>query len=146
MVIGGDFNAEIGLRQPGEDDAVIGPHGAGSRNKRGDAMAKWALRAEVSVANTFFEKPWGRTWTHKYKGRERTIDYFCVTKGRRKLIQDVQIWRRLNLGSDHRAVRLDIRLPGRARARQAKGPRTKRGGKGWKPESSKDYKDKLADA
>ena len=30
MVIGGDFNAEIGLRQPGEDDAVIGLHGAGS--------------------------------------------------------------------------------------------------------------------
>ena len=58
VFIGGDFNAEMGQRHIGEDEEIIGPHGSGSRNKRGDMMAKWAWSAGLSIANAFFQKPW----------------------------------------------------------------------------------------
>ena len=107
-IIGGDFNAEIGERQPGEDERVLGRHGRGPRNGRGEAMAKWAWMKSMAVTSTMFAKRKSKQWTHIQKGRQRTIDYLLVERDNRNAVQDVEVWRRLNLGSDHRAVRMTL--------------------------------------
>ena len=60
------------------------------------------------------------------------------------MVHDVEVWKNVNLGSDHRAIRMTIGLPGRGKSKQTKGPRKQRGGKGWKPTSSKEYESNLA--
>jgi len=68
-------------------------------------MAKWAWESKMTIANTRFEKPWAKMWTHRRKESKRIIDYFCVSKSKRGAVQDVEVWGKVNLGSDHRAVR-----------------------------------------
>ena len=98
VVIGGDFNAEIGPRQEGEDDAIVGNYGEGQRHRRGETMAKWAWASRMTIVNTMFEKPWDKKWTHRRGDRKRIIDYFCVEKKRREAVHDLEVWDKLNLG------------------------------------------------
>ena len=129
IVIGGDFNAELGGRQQGEDSRIIGNHGGGSRNRRGEIMAKWAWRRKLTVANTMFAKKVSKTWTHSRLGRQRTIDCFCVAQSKRCMVQDVEVWRAVNMGSDHRAVRMMLQIRRKKGKRNGTGQERKQ--KSW---------------
>ena len=66
-LVGGDFNAEIGGRQPGEPESIIGTHADGTRNRRGEMMAKWAWASKLTIVNSRFQKPWGKSGHTYYK-------------------------------------------------------------------------------
>ena len=146
VVLGGDFNAEVGARQPGEEEKVLGAHGRGVRNRRGEMMAKWAWSERMTIANTMFQKPWAKQWTHRQRERERTIDYFCVASSQRQAVEDVEVWSRVNLGSDHRALRITVRGQQRKqkKSRRKKGSRGK-SMKGWTPQEAEAYEEQLAE-
>ena len=112
ILVGGDFNAEVGAKQQGEDESIIGKHAEGPRNRRGEMMAKWAWDRKLVIAKCLFEKPWAKKWTHRRKERERVIDYFCVGKKMRGAVLNVEVWPEINLGSDHRAVKMSMRIGG----------------------------------
>ena len=91
------------------------------------------------VANTRFKKRWGRTWTHKQQGRTCQIDYVCVDAALRGSIVDAGASKHFNMGSDHGAVRMRLRL-GKMKPRRWK---KKRSVVGWTPEDTNRYKDEL---
>ena len=76
-VIGGDFNAEVGVA-PDDTDVhpSLGRHGHSDRNARGEMMRRWAASEELWIGNTHYDKVPNNKWTHRSSnGRERVIDY-----------------------------------------------------------------------
>eukprot|EP00973_Karenia_brevis_P047856 6641504-Karenia_brevis.AAC.1 len=71
ILIGGDWNAEIGRRQQGEDPLIVSDLSQGIRNERGDWFAKWAKSNAISIATLSFHASMEDTWTHIYDGRKR---------------------------------------------------------------------------
>ena len=80
LIIAGDWNAEAGARQNGEEDGALGEHGHGIWNGRGNWLVKWATMNELVISNTIFEKTWTPKWTHSIDGRKRTTDYILIEK------------------------------------------------------------------
>ena len=72
------------------------------------------------------------------------IDYFCIEKLKRGAVQDLEVWEEVNLGSDHRAVRiiLQISTAKRASGQKEKGRKAKIM-KGWRPQDEEIYMKKL---
>lgn len=64
LSICGDWNAEVGCQQHGQEDGAIGPFSIGIRSMRGNWFAKWAWGADLIVVNTHFDKPCEKLWTH----------------------------------------------------------------------------------
>ncbi|GFO22294.1 craniofacial development protein 2-like [Plakobranchus ocellatus] len=49
VIIMGDFNAKVGEQRM---DDVVGPHGLGQKNERGERLVEWAQRNDVIIGNT----------------------------------------------------------------------------------------------
>uniref|UniRef100_A0A914XEN3 Uncharacterized protein n=1 Tax=Plectus sambesii TaxID=2011161 RepID=A0A914XEN3_9BILA len=62
-IVGGDFNARIGKRKPGEH--YIDNFGSGNRNERGDRLAAYAEDSHQHILNTKFQKRHGQKWIWK---------------------------------------------------------------------------------
>ena len=110
-IVAGDWNAEVGGRLPWEENAAVGQHGSGPRNRRGDWFAQWANDHSMLISSTWFRKRWAKLWTHTQDDRERTIDYICLDRRARKWMIDPSVHEQLDLGSDHRAVIMVLRIP-----------------------------------
>ena len=54
LVVMGDFNAKVGK---GKEEDIIGEFGLGERNERGDRLAHFCIENDLSVVNTFPQKP-----------------------------------------------------------------------------------------
>ena len=103
FIFGGDWNAEV---RSAEDDPAVGKYSNAIGNARGDWLRRWATSEKLVLANTLFKKRWGRLWTHLQHNRARIIDYMGVDIKHRNLIQDAGASKHVDLGSDHRAVKL----------------------------------------
>ena len=124
LVIGGDWNAEVGRQKIGEESNVaVGKHGMGERNTRGQWFATWAMTSNLVVANTLFRKRFEHFWTHEQHERKRVIDYVCVDDKIKRWIWNAEARDIPDLGSDHRAVWITLRIE--ARAIKKAGPRGK---------------------
>ena len=53
VIVMGDFNAKIGKRKQGE---VVGPHGLGERNERGERLIEFCISHSLMVCNTWFKQ------------------------------------------------------------------------------------------
>eukprot|EP00973_Karenia_brevis_P032998 4554803-Karenia_brevis.AAC.1 len=141
FIVGGDWNAEVASST---DHPSVGKFANELGNPRGDWMKTWATSQRLVLANTVFSKRWGRRWTHRSAatGRARQIDYVCVDAKYREAIQDAYVYSKLNLGSDHRAVKvmLDIKL---FRIKNKKRGRRNVSNQGWKAEDTEVYHMKL---
>ena len=49
---GGDFNASVGSNKLYEDETIIGKHGYGYRNPRGEWICNWAQAEQLIIINT----------------------------------------------------------------------------------------------
>ena len=54
LCIAGDFNAHVGVVEPGEEESV-GRYGRGARNKEGRALVELVARNGLAVASSFFQ-------------------------------------------------------------------------------------------
>ena len=77
VVVAGDFNAVVGRRSLDDPHDLIGDHGFGDRNDRGQQTVDWASAEGLITTNTRFRKPLGKQWTHCFFGHGRIIDYSC---------------------------------------------------------------------
>ena len=77
LIIIGDMNAKVGK---GKDDYIVGQHGLGNRNKRGDRLVHFCVQRDLCIMNTFFKHPERRTYTWKSPGdvHRNQIDYFMI--------------------------------------------------------------------
>ena len=110
IVIGADWNAEVRSSNDQGDSVAVGSFANDVGNARGEWLANWAAKDGLMLANSFFQKPWRKRWTHVQHGRRRQIDYFIVERKRRESIRDAYTSNALDLGSDHRAVKMVMEL------------------------------------
>jgi exonuclease III len=107
LIIMGDFNSKIGMRQIGEDD-VLGSFGYGIRNERGAALIRFARSNEFFIANTLFKKRLTRKWTWKSPDQRtmNEIDFVLVRKSDKRAVKNVETMQRFEFSTDHRLVPL----------------------------------------
>ncbi|VDL66817.1 unnamed protein product [Nippostrongylus brasiliensis] len=102
IIVGGDFNARIGPRRPGE--RFIGPNSAEIRNDTGEMLANFCETLHLYHGNSHFFKPPNRRWTHCSPNGQHLheLDHIMCN---RKVFTDVGVVPSFNTGSDHRLLR-----------------------------------------
>ena len=110
IIIGGDFNADVGSHTEGDDCRVVGMHGLNEENSRGQWLKHWATKERLMLTNTFFSKtPQLRTTLVGPNGRPRQLDYFLAPISLRRSVQDAVSTSVPDMGSDHSTIKLVIR-------------------------------------
>ncbi|XP_063585376.1 craniofacial development protein 2-like [Penaeus indicus] len=79
IIVMGDFNAKVGNERV---DNIVGPHGLGSRNERGEMLVEWPQTNNMIIGNTWFKQPPRRLWTwlRPDDHTRNQIDYILVNK------------------------------------------------------------------
>ncbi len=106
-IIMGDFNAKIGNEQI--VGIYAGPAAIGPTNKNGFRMAKFAMKNNLKIANTFFNKKISRKWTWGSLGGRTKNEIDPVLTDKLDMIKDVGVLSTFLFSSDHRPVRCKIR-------------------------------------
>ena len=109
LIVMGDFNAKIGKER---FEHLVGPHGLGQRNDRGDRLLQFCEKKDLCIANTLFQQPARRTYTWKSPGdiRRNQIDYILVSHRFKNSIVRCRTHPGADIGSDHNPVIAKIRL------------------------------------
>ena len=107
LIICGDFNAETGSRTNYDNERIIGKYGLNTENQKGQWMKLWATSINMVITNTFFSKrPCNRETFIGPNGCPRQLDYILMDKTLVHMLQDSGSSTSLNLGSDHKAVKV----------------------------------------
>ncbi|GFR73217.1 craniofacial development protein 2-like [Elysia marginata] len=117
VIIMGDFNPKVKQRM----DDVVGRHGLGQKNERGERLVEWAQRNEVIVGNTWFEQLPRRKWTWKSPGdgSRNQIDFILISKRFRNALLISKTLPSADCYSDH------VLLMGKIRVKLRKQKKTK---------------------
>lgn len=135
-IIMGDWNSVVGK---GAENNIVGPHGLGTRNRRGDMMVDFCQRNGLVITNTWFKKHHRRLYTWKSPGdRSRyQIDYILVKQRFRNSIKDVTTVPSADIDSDHNLLTANVST--RMKKIRRRGMRKKR----WNLENLKNTRDKV---
>ena len=88
-----------------DDGAIVGQHGFGTRNSRGDIFTAWLHGVGLCAANTMFRKLPIYLFTHCLtNGQQRQIDYVLCDKGAFCKCVDATTYREIQVDSDHTPV------------------------------------------
>ncbi|GFO30355.1 craniofacial development protein 2-like [Plakobranchus ocellatus] len=100
LIIMGDFNAKVGTDKV---DDIVGKHGLGIRNERGEELIEWCQTNDIIVGNTWFQQPPRRKWTWKSPGDEtrNQIDYMMIFKRYRNALLLAKTYPSADCYSDH---------------------------------------------
>ena len=86
LIIGGDFNAEVGRRDT-EEWEVVGPCGITRRTDTGRELIKMCKEEDLVIANTFFKQKQAGTWKHIRYGTQHTLDMFLLPRAQRNKVR-----------------------------------------------------------
>ena len=101
-IIGGDFNAELGLGH-GNECINVGRYTLNERNKRGDWMNHWLMLEGYTALNTMYRKTLQKQTTFiSPKGKEKQIDYILTKRRYSRHAKDADANDMIHMGSDHR--------------------------------------------
>ena len=108
-IVMGDFNAKVGH---GCMEQVVGPHGLGTRNERGDRLIDWCLEHGQVITNTWFRHHNRHLWTWKSPGGavKNQIDYITINERFRNSVTQVKTYPGADINSDHVPVVATFRL------------------------------------
>ena len=120
-LICGDFNAHVG-KSDGEAHwaGILGCNAAFTRNARGAMLLHFCLAHDFMIANTMFQSGLNSSWTFRGFQTYTQVDYIMTD---RKLSGDLVhcgIEERLDIGSEHRAVRATFKFSLNAAPRHSK--------------------------
>ena len=125
LVIMGDFNARVGNRgrelAKGEDattgdvtaDLVMGDFGMEELNDNGRLLLDFCRSQRglpLRVMDTFFQHGTYGTWQHNRTKQWHHIDHVITSAKTAALCMDVKVMTGLDFDSDHRMLRLDLRV------------------------------------
>jgi exonuclease III len=71
-VVIGDWNAKVGTDNVGWEQ-VMGRHGYGERNERGERLLEFASKNDLLITNTRFQQKDSRKWTWMAPGRQHYL-------------------------------------------------------------------------
>jgi exonuclease III len=111
LIVMGDLNAKVGI-DASAWNGVIGQHGIGEENERGERLLNFCSCNNLVIANTLFKqtKPQRKwTWTSPDGHTKNLIDFIMISK---RWKSDVQSCRSFaaDVGSDHKLVLAKLRL------------------------------------
>ena len=109
-IIAADVNASVGERREYDCEKTIGLHGVGSWNERGEMFVNWATLHDFSICNTHFGGSPSDLWTYSWNNTCRELDYFLVDHKHFRLVLNCLVDTNIDIGSDHRLVRLNFKL------------------------------------
>jgi hypothetical protein len=117
----GDFNAKLGANRIGN---IVGPHGLGEINERGERLAEWCAENNYTATNTWHENHPRRKWTWMAPGdRQRNqIDYILIQSRFRNAILSAKSMPGADCGSDHVPVVCTFNLKLKALKRSKRHP------------------------
>ena len=143
IIIGADCNAQVGIPEEDENTKFIGQFGMKRQNARGQWLKNWAIASSMTLANTCFEKPIEKLITFTSPtGVHKQLDYFLVSRRVRGRTKDCEVTKELSIHSDHRALKLRIKIQPDKRKR--KRPKTKKM-EMWPPNNIERYQERLAE-
>ena len=111
VVVMGDLNAKIGTEQDSQK-VVVGQHGFGERNERGDVWVDWCTTHEQVIMNTWFQPEKRHLYTWKCPGdtTRNQIDYITMNQRFRNSILQVKGYPGADCASDHVPIIATMRV------------------------------------
>ncbi|XP_042885256.1 uncharacterized protein LOC122261602 [Penaeus japonicus] len=83
VCLGGNLNGQAG--EGNRETNVIGGHGIGRRNLKGNRIVDFAVANQLAALNTFFRKRRSQLITYCSGGRELQIDYIMSRRGLKRV-------------------------------------------------------------
>ena len=107
MCIMGDLNAKVGDEKY---QNIIGMHGLGQRNERGERLIQFCQENKLFVANTWFQHPVRKLYTWKSPGdiSRNQIDYIMFNDRFRNCVKQAKTYPGADINSDHNPVVVKI--------------------------------------
>jgi hypothetical protein len=112
IILMGDFNAKVGMGDEGTW-GVMGRHGIGERNERGERLLDFCCVNNLKITNTRFKQTkMNRKWTWEAPdgNTHNLIDYIIVSSGMMSSVRNSRAFPSADVGSDHQLVMANIRL------------------------------------
>lgn len=105
----GDLNAKVGK---GKEADVVGPHGLGNRNERGDMWVQWCIANGQVITNTFFKQHPRRlyTWQSPDGNTRNQIDFITINKRFRNAVRIVKGYPGADCNTDHIALIAEVNV------------------------------------
>jgi exonuclease III len=110
LIVMGDLNAKIGDGR--EPSGLVGPHGLGTRNERGDRLVQFCDENDMIVCNTFFQHHPRRkyTWTSPGNQYRNQIDYVLIKQRWKTNVTNCRTFPGADIDSDHNLLYADFKL------------------------------------
>ena len=104
-------------------DLLVGSHGLGDRNERGDVLMEWCEEKELMTISTWFKQHKHRlfTWKSPNKQTRNQIDYILINQRFRNAVKSCKAYPGADSNSDHNLLMANILC----KMRKMKKPKTK---------------------
>ena len=137
-IIAGDFNAQVGAQKEYDDSCILGAHGYGQRNGRGDWLLQWCTTHRLTLGNTCFDAGGPGAWTYRNDKLYLQNDYILFDTTLFRHVSACAVCPDVDTGSAHRALWAYFLWDMRARRRK----KQTRSSTGWLAQG-KLYKEEL---
>jgi hypothetical protein len=112
LIIMGDLNAKVGTEWT-QWENVLGKHGYGQVNDRGEKLLNFCAVNDLSISNTMFKqskssRQW--TWESPDQKTHNKIDYIMINNRWKNCVTNARSFPSADIGSDHQLVIANIRL------------------------------------
>ena len=109
LLIGGDYNAQIGRQDNTGKERTLGKFGLRANSEAGDEVVEWAENNNLYIVDTYFRKNNRGTWCHPRTGNWYELDYFLAKRHRNLIIKDMKVVRE-DRWSDHRSKMIKVSI------------------------------------
>ena len=109
ICIMGDLNANGGDERY---QKIVGMHGLGRRNERGERLIQFCQENKLIIANTWFQQPVRKLYTWEIHGdtSRNQIDYIMFNERFRNCIKQAKTYPGADMNSDHNPVVVKINM------------------------------------
>ena len=107
LFVMGDLNAKVDNEQ---HTNIIGKHGLGDGNERGERLIQFCERNNLVVTNTFFQHPPRKLYTWKSPGdvTRNQIDYVLISQRFKNSVKQAKTCPGADINSDHNPVKVKV--------------------------------------
>ena len=96
LILGGDYNATVGVRSTECDKPILGPHGIGVTNEPGEFVLTLAPNCALRVANMYFKAKRYHTFRDWRTGHRQQLDMFLISQRVGRLVTDARTYQPRN--------------------------------------------------
>jgi len=126
IVVGGDFNAQMGVQDKNMNDKVCGRYGIRKQTKNGRVTRNWAAMHNLASMASFFRRKrnYG-TWKSMNGKSAYTLDHIMIDNKNKKLVRDCGVKASI-VRSDHKGVMMKLNMKVNRLQKKPKDKRTVR--------------------